>query len=130
AAGRRRGAASGRIADRVPPDGRVGRVVFRRPVRGGFDDALLNPSGASASRNLLASNIRTVGDQRNASVVATAGARGVDRVNTPRGSVAVTPDSQAVTRMERYTVGAMALEEFLRTGKLGVYGGRDTVRTP
>jgi hypothetical protein len=101
------------------------RVVFRRASRGAaFDDALLNPGGASASRNLLASNIRAVGDQRNATVVATAGARGVDRVNTPGGEVRVSPDTMAVVRMERFAVGTVALEEFLRLGRLGAYGAR------
>ncbi|HEY2806960.1 MAG TPA: adenylate/guanylate cyclase domain-containing protein [Gemmatimonadales bacterium] len=125
AAGHRRGAATGRLTEKSP-DGKVARVTFRRAGRGSFDEALLNPGGASASRNLLASNIRAVGDQRNASVVATAGARGVDQVNTARGQVRVNPDSNAVRRMEAYNVGAMALEEFLRTGRLGVYAVHDS----
>jgi hypothetical protein len=122
--GRRQGAASGRLVERGA-GGAVARVVFRRPTRGAaFDDALLNPGGASGSRNLLSSNIRAVGDQRNAAVVATAGARGVDRVSTPGGQVRVTPDTMAVVRMERFAVGALALEEFLRLGRLGAYGTR------
>jgi hypothetical protein len=124
AAGRRRGAAAGRIVERAS-SGMVARVVFRRPNRGAaFDDALLNPGGSSGGRNLLTSNIRAVGDQRNASVVATAGARGVDRVNTPGGQVRVIPDTMAVVRMERLDVGAVALEDFLRLGRLGAYGVR------
>jgi hypothetical protein len=38
--------------------------------------------------------------------------------------VPVTPDSLAVLRMERYVVGAMTLEEFLRQGALGPYAVR------
>ncbi len=49
--GRRRGAASGRITERAT-GGAVARVVFRRAVRGSFDEALLNPGG-SAGRGLL-----------------------------------------------------------------------------
>ena len=54
-------------------------------------------------------------------MVATAGARGVDRVSTPRGEVPVRPDSMAIVRMERFAVGAMRLEDFLRLGGLGPY---------
>lgn len=119
--GHRRGPAAGRIVERLA-SGKVGRVVYRRPVRNpGFDLALLNPGGRSAGATLLASGLSRVGDQRSASVVATAGARGVDRVQTPGGEVPVTPDTAAVTRMDRYSVGTVALEEFLRAGGLGPY---------
>jgi len=119
--GRRAGPASGRITERSA-DGRVSRIVFRRVVRNpSFDAKLLDPGNRSSGRTLLASGIAAVGDQRSASVVATAGARGVDRVQTPAGSVPVRPDTAAVSRMERFAVGAVALEEFLRAGGLGPY---------
>lgn len=122
--GRRRGVANGRIAEKLP-SGVVGRVVFRRSQRSpAFDDALLNPGGAAGGRVLVASGIRQVGDQRSASVVATAGARGVDNVQTPHGNVAVTPDTMAVVRMEHFSVGSLRLEEFLRAGRLGAYSAR------
>lgn len=120
-AGRRVGPASGRIVERAA-GGRPGRVVYRRAERNAdFDLALLNPGGRSATATLLASGISRVGDQRSAGVVATAGARGVDNIKTPKGSVPVTPDSAAVVRMDRYSVGTVALEEFLRAGGLGPY---------
>jgi len=57
AAGRRQGAASGRIAETLP-SGVVGRVVFRRSQRAAtFSDDLLNPGGAAGGRALLASGI-------------------------------------------------------------------------
>ncbi|HVM42191.1 MAG TPA: hypothetical protein VMT77_01715 [Gemmatimonadales bacterium] len=119
--GRRTGAAAGRITERAA-DGTVTRVVFRRAARtADFDAALLDPGAKAGGRTLLASGISAVGDQRSASVVATAGARGVDRVQTPGGSVPVTPDTMAIVRMEHYSVGAMALEAFLRAGGLGAY---------
>ncbi len=123
-AGRRTGPASGRIVERLP-DGKVGRVVYRRVVRNpSFDTALLDARNRSSGRTLLASGIAVVGDQRSASVVATAGARGVDRVQTPGGAVAVTPDMAAIARMDRFAVGSVALEEFLRAGGLGPYATR------
>jgi hypothetical protein len=119
--GRRQGPVSGRFVERGA-EGGVARVVFRRAVRNpSFDTSLLNPGGRSAGRTLLASGIASVGDQRSASVVATAGARGVDKVHTPNGEVPVTPDSAAVKRMDRYAVGAIALEDFMRAGGLGPY---------
>ena len=124
AGGRRQGASSGRIVERSAA-GTVTRVVFRRPVRSpAFDAAMLDPGNRAAGRNLLAARITAVGDQRSAAVVATAGARGVDRVQTPRGEVAVTPDSLAIKRMELFRVSPMALEEFLRQGGLGPYAER------
>ncbi len=124
--GRAPGPANGRIAGRAP-NGTVTRIVFRRSQRNpNFADALLDPGARSGGRNLLASGIAAVGDQRQASVVATAGARGVDRVKTPGGEVPVTPDSAAIQRMERFAVGAVALEDFMRTGSLGPYAVRDS----
>ena len=126
--GRPQGAANGRVVDRAA-DGSVQRVVFRRTQRSAaFDDAMLDPRNRSAGRNFLSSRIAAVGDQRSTAVVATAGARGVDRVQTPRGEVPVTPDSLAILRMERFVVGALTLEEFLRQGGLGPYATRPEVR--
>jgi len=120
-AGQLKGPENGRITERSA-GGKVLRVVFRRAVRNpSFDTALLDPGNRAGGRTLLASGIAAVGDQRSASVVATAGARGVDRVKTPGGEVPVTPDTMAVVRMERFTIGSVALEEFLRAGGLGAY---------
>jgi hypothetical protein len=132
ATGHRRGAARGRIVERTA-SGTVGRVVYRRPVRNPqFDPAILNPGGRSATATLLSSGVARVGDQRSASVVATAGARGVDNIKTPNGQVPVTPDTSAVARMDHYSVGTVALEEFLRAGGLGPYAapGDSTGRQP
>jgi hypothetical protein len=115
---------AGRMVERGQ-GGTVLRVVFRRSVRSAsFSDAILDPGAKSGGRNLLASGISAVGDQRQSSVVATAGARGVDRVQTPAGSVPVTPDSAAIRRIDAFAVGAVALEDFMRTGGLGPYAVR------
>ena len=120
-AGRRSGASSGRIAEKAA-SGSVRRVVFRRSVRSPtFDEGILDPRRASAGSQFITSRIASVGDQRSASVVATAGARGVDNVQTPAGRVPVTPDTVAVVRMERFAVGALRLEDFMRLGELGPY---------
>jgi hypothetical protein len=127
--GRASGPPNGRLVDRAK-DGAVTRVMFRRAVRNAtFADALLDPGARSGGRSLLASGITAVGDQRRATVVATAGARGVDRVRTPGGEVPVKPDSAAIQRMEHFAVGAVALEDFLRTGGLGPYAPAKTDST-
>lgn len=119
--GKRTGAAQGAIVER-DASGAVTRVAFRRPVRApSFNDDALRPRNSSAGRQLISANLASVGDQRSAAVVATAGARGVGRVRTARGEIEVTPDSVAVFRMERFEVGSMKLEEFLRAGGLGAY---------
>ena len=122
--GRLQGAANGRVVERMA-DGSVGRVAFRRSQRSpAFDEAMLDARNSSAGRQFLSRSIASVGDQRSTAVVATAGARGVDRVQTPHGSVPVTPDSLAIKRMEAFPIGAMTLEEFLRQGALGPYAVR------
>jgi len=130
--GRRKGPAAGRITERGA-DGATLRVVYRRPARSAeFDARLLDPGNRAGGRTVLASGIARVGDQRSASVVATAGARGVDRVKTPGGDVPVTPDAAAVARMEHFAVGQVALEAFMRAGGLGPYvaAGDSTGRQP
>jgi hypothetical protein len=121
ASGRRTGVANGRFAERNAA-GWVRRIVFRRTARTAtFDDRMLDPRNATAASQFISSRLTSVGDQRSASVVATAGARGVDRVRTPGGEVAVTPDTMAVVRMERFAAGVMRLEDFMRQGGLGPY---------
>lgn len=121
ATGRRTGVTNGRFTERGAA-GRVTRVAFRRTARtAAFDDRMLDPRNATAASQFISSRLTSVGDQRSASVVATAGARGVDRVRTPGGEVAVSPDTMAVVRMERVAVGVMRLEDFMRQGGLGPY---------
>jgi hypothetical protein len=119
--GTRMGPPNGPIVERSKGGG-VLRVAFRRSIRTpAFADDNLNPRNQTAGRQLLSKGLVTVGDQRSAAVVATAGARGVDKIKTPKGEVTVKPDSIAVLRMERFGVGAARLEEFLRAGGLGPY---------
>ncbi|MEX2282768.1 MAG: hypothetical protein WEE89_09825 [Gemmatimonadota bacterium] len=121
AAGKRTGPASGAMVERAA-NGSVLRVTYRRPVSApSFSDDNLNPRNRSAGRQIISNSLASVGNQRSASVVATAGARGVDRVKTARGEISVTPNPMAVAQMERIAVGTMKLEEFLRAGGLGPY---------
>ena len=115
AKGARVGPANGVIADAT-------RVAFRRTAKTPtFDNADLDPSKQTQGRQFISKSLVSVGNQRSASVVATAGARGVAKVRTPGGMIDVKPDSNAVKSMDRMVIGAMKLEDFLRAGKLGPY---------
>jgi hypothetical protein len=113
--GARTGVANGVIADAT-------RVAFRRTAKTPtFDNADLDPAKQTQGRQFISKSLVSVGNQRSASIVATAGARGVAKVRTPGGMIDVKPDSNAVKAMDRMVVGAMKLEDFLRAGKLGPY---------
>lgn len=113
--GARVGPANGVIADAT-------RVAFRRTAKTPtFDNADLDPAKQTQGRQFISKSLVSVGNQRSASVVATAGARGVAKVRTPGGIIDVKPDSNAVKSMDRMVIGAMKLEDFLRAGKLGPY---------
>jgi hypothetical protein len=115
AKGARVGPANGVIADAT-------RVAFRRTAKTPtFDNADLDPAKQTQGRQFISKSLVSVGNQRSASIVATAGARGVAKVRTPGGMIDVKPDSNAVKAMDRMVVGAMKLEDFLRAGKLGPY---------
>lgn len=121
AAGKRTGVASGAFVDK-DASGATTRIGFRRTARAAtFADDALNPRNQTFARQIISNRLATVGDQRSAAVVATAGARGVDRVTTKKGVIEIKPDSMAVKRMEAFTIREMRLEEFLRTGGLGPY---------
>jgi hypothetical protein len=113
--GARVGPANGVIADAT-------RVAFRRTAKTPtFDNADLDPAKQTQGRQFISKSLVSVGNQRSASIVATAGARGVAKVRTPGGMIDVKPDSNAVKSMDRMVIGAMKLEDFLRAGKLGPY---------
>ena len=81
--GNRTGSANGVVRDAT-------RVAFRRSARTPtFDNADLDPAKQTAGRQFISKSLVSVGNQRSASVVATAGARGVDKVRTPAGMIDV-----------------------------------------
>ncbi|MEX2527879.1 MAG: adenylate/guanylate cyclase domain-containing protein [Gemmatimonadota bacterium] len=104
-------------------DGTLVRTVERQPaVRAEFSDDLLATGRASRlGRSLLRLTTEEVGDQRETSFAATAGARGV-RVRTADGEVDITPDMRAIAALERRSISALELDRFRRDGGLG--GGR------
>jgi hypothetical protein len=51
--------------------------------------------------------------------VQTAGLRGVTRIQTPSGAIDVNPDSSVVRQMDARVVDAVAVDAFVRGGRLG-----------
>lgn len=111
-----------RMADRDEA-GNVIRVIVRRPAaRADFDDKLLATGTAGRlGRSLLRASMEEVGGSRSQEVVATAGARGVAKVQTVDGEITVMPDTAAIERMERSSVSVIEIDRFLREGRLGVH---------
>lgn len=72
---------------------------------------------------LLKSGLSQFSAAQNTQLTASAGARGVDQIRTADGTISVTPDPDAVRRMETRTVSEVELEEFKLEGGLAPYDG-------
>jgi adenylate cyclase len=110
---------AGRIVQRGP--GRtVARVLVRRPaVQADFPSELLAMSrGRRTLNNLVRGATGEASSNRTAALAPTAGARGVTEVRTPRGTVRVTPNPAAVQAMDQRVVDAVAVDAFVREGRL------------
>ena len=111
---------AGRLVLRAP-DRKVTRVIVRRPLmQTDFPESLLAMSSRRRALNdIVARGTGRVAENRSQGFAATAGARGVTRtVQTPGGTIQVTPDNAAVAAMDARAVDAVAVDAFLRTGHL------------
>ena len=70
---------------------------------------------------LLKTGLSQFSAAQNTQLTASAGARGVDQVRTADGSISVTPDPEAVRRMEAQTVSEVELEGFKLEAGLAPY---------
>jgi len=118
AAGALKQPGAGRIVQRAA-DRKVARVIVRTPsVQTDFPESLLQMSrGRRTLTDLVQRGTGRVADNRSQSLAMTAGARGVN-VDTPGGRIAVTPDNAAVAAMDARTVDAVAVDAFMRGGRL------------
>ncbi|HEV7589827.1 MAG TPA: adenylate/guanylate cyclase domain-containing protein [Longimicrobium sp.] len=110
----------GRIVVRAA-DRKVTRVINRRPsVQTDFPDGLLAMSrGRRTLSNLVQRGTGRVADNRSQSLAMTAGTRGVTRnVETPSGRITVTANEAAVAAMDARAVDAVAVDAFVRGGRL------------
>jgi adenylate cyclase len=111
---------AGRIVLRAP-DRKVTRVIVRRPsVQTDFPESLLAMSrGRRALNDIVQRGTGRVAENRSQGFAATSGARGVTRnVDTPGGRISVTPNNAAVAAMDGRAVDAVAVDDFVRTGRL------------
>jgi len=110
----------GRIVVRAP-DRKVARVIARRPaMQADFPDGLLEMSrGRRTLSSLVQRGTGQVADNRSQGLAMTAGTRGVTRnVETPGGRIMVTANAAAVAAMDARTVDAVAVDAFIRGGRL------------
>ena len=102
--------------------GGVAAIVLRASEPSDFDSdeafAMRLPQGGSG---LVRTGLAAFSPANNAGVTTAAGARGVDQVQTANGSVAVTPDPEAVRWMEAQRVTPAALERFRLEERLSPY---------
>ena len=120
AAGALKQPGAGRIVQRAA-DRKVARVIVRTPaVQSDFPESLLAMSrGRRTLTDLVQRGTGRVADNRSQSLALTAGARGVNRtVDTPGGRITVTSDDAAVRAMDARTVDAVAVDAFIRGGRL------------
>jgi len=120
AAGALKQPGAGRVVLRAA-DRKIARVIVRRPsVQTDFSESLLAMSrGRRALTDIITRGSGRVADNRSQGVALTAGARGVTRtVNTPGGTITVTTDDAAVAAMDARAVDAVAVDAFMRAGRL------------
>ena len=111
----------GRFVDRGA-NNRVARVVvMQQQERGDFADNLLDARPAGGALGLVGLGVQSLAPGRNQEVVASAGPRGVARVRTVDGEIAVNPDTVAVVNMRRRSANYFDLDAFLRELRLGMY---------
>ncbi|HYJ80765.1 MAG TPA: hypothetical protein VEW03_14215, partial [Longimicrobiaceae bacterium] len=120
AEGRPKQPGPGRLVDRAA-DRTVARVTVRRPaLNHDFSDELLAMSrGRRTFNSLVQGATNRLGSNRSESSVASAAARGAVPIQTPGGMISVTPDPAAVRAMESRTVDVVAVDAFIREGRLG-----------
>ena len=101
---------------RMAAGGVVDLVVVRRPVaRADFPDNLLSAgAGGRLGRALGRLGVQAIGGERRTDVVASAGARGVARVQTAAGEMVINPDTAAVRRLDGLAIDLSELERFIR----------------
>lgn len=106
----------------VPADGGIAAVVLRAAMSADFDeDDAFDTRRAPLASDRLGGGISAFSAGGDREAVAAAGARGVERVPTPDGEVAVTPDPAAIDWMETQAASPMETEAFKREGRLAPY---------
>jgi hypothetical protein len=110
-------------------DGKLAAVIYREPRPADFSSSTaFSMQAPKLGGGLLKKGLSSFAGDDQPVVTASAGARGVDQIQTPNGAVNVTPDSSAVVWMEKREVSPLDLESFLLTGGLGPYAGEEAAQ--
>jgi adenylate cyclase len=116
-----------RLVERTPAGDVDWVVVRRRHPRADFGAAVFEARRtALIGRRAATLGLRAAGGERDQEAVAGAWARGVTVVQTAAGPVTVTPDTLAVRRMISRETSPVALDLFLREGRLGAHAAATT----
>jgi hypothetical protein len=106
------------------PGGTFQAVVYREPRPADFSaSTAFSLKAPKVGGGLLKKGLASFADPADTQATASAGARGVDEIETPEGTVSVTPDTAAVAWLDGRGPDALALEAFLLEGGLGPYAG-------
>jgi len=106
----------------VPSGGQA--VVLRSAVDPDFDSGdAFQLRLPQVGGGLLKTGLSQFSAAQNTQLTASAGARGVDQIRTADGTISVTPDPEAVRRMEAQAVSEVELEGFKLEGGLAPYDG-------
>ena len=117
--------ATGRRREVKAPDGKLLAVIYRTPRSADFSaSTAFSLKQPKLGGGLLKKGLASFGES-DVTVTASAGARGVDEIETPEGRVSVTPDSSAVVWLDSRHVGPLELEAFLLEGELGPYAAAE-----
>jgi hypothetical protein len=104
----------------VPSGGQA--VVLRSAVDPDFDSGdAFQLRLPQVGGGLLKSGLSQFSAAQSTQLTASAGARGVDQIRTADGTISVTPDPEAVRRMEARAVSEVELEGFKLEGGLDPY---------
>ncbi|HEY7462781.1 MAG TPA: hypothetical protein VIC59_13030 [Gemmatimonadota bacterium] len=107
-------------------DGKLAAVIYREPRPADFNSSTaFSLEAPKLGGGLLKKGLSSFADSDQPVVTASAGARGVDEIDTPDGKMPVTPDSSAVVWLEEREVSPLDLEAFLVAGRLGPYAGTE-----
>ncbi len=114
----------------VPAPGGIAAVVLRHPLSDDFDDDAFAVRGAPLSAGRLGAGISSFREGGDRQAVASAGARGVERVRTANGEVQVEPDPAAVEWMDGAAPSAVEAETFKREAGLAPYDALPPAEAP
>jgi hypothetical protein len=103
-------------------DGTKTAIVLRHERDPEFEeDEAFELKSPQIESSLLKKGLSSFGAAQERHVAASAGARGVDEIETADGKVSVTPDPAAVQWMEEQSVPPLELEEFRIEARLAPY---------